>query len=189
MKWVAELLDQEGKDWDHDKLRGIFNAIDVEAISKIKLPQRRAEDFIAWHMEKSGLFSVRSAYSLALRHANLEGSQASSASPDGGRKLWSRIWSGSVPPKVNIFAWKLARDILPTRRAKFVRGVEVDDRCTLCDRETENSFHATVNCPQAIGLRLAMREHWPLPDEEQFRYSGPDWLLLLTSARLYSETL
>jgi len=24
-----------------------------------------------------------------------------------------------------------------------------------------------------------MREHWRLPDEEKFRYTGPDWLLLL----------
>lgn len=24
-----------------------------------------------------------------------------------------------------------------------------------------------------------MREHWLLPDEEQFSYSGPDWFLLL----------
>lgn len=55
----------------------------------------------------------------------------------------------------------------------------MDDSCTLCDREAETSHHATVVCPQATGLRTAMREHWVLPDEEQFSYTGPDWLLLL----------
>jgi hypothetical protein len=38
---------------------------------------------------------------------------------------------------------------------------------------------STVECPQAFNLRQAMREHWALPDEEWFRFTGPDWLLLL----------
>lgn len=75
LKWVSDLLDQDGRDWDFDKLHSLFNSADVEAISKIKLPQRRSEDFIAWHMEKSGVFSVRSAYSLAEIGTN--GGQAS----------------------------------------------------------------------------------------------------------------
>lgn len=83
------------------------------------------------------------------------------------------------PPKVNVFAWKLARDALPTRSAKYARKMERDACCRLCDREIETSFHAIVTCPQAQGLRHAMRQHWNLPDEEQFRYSGPDWFLLL----------
>ena len=57
--------------------------------------------------------------------------------------------------------------------------MEVSDICPLCDREPETSYHAIVTCPRAQGLRVAMREHWRLPDEEQFRYTGPDWLLLL----------
>jgi hypothetical protein len=79
-----------------------------------------------------------------------------------------------VPPKVNVFTWKLARDILPTRWAKFIRCLEPNDHCPLCDREAETSFHATVSCPKARGLRMAMREHWQLLDE-----TWPDWLLLL----------
>lgn len=84
-----------------------------------------------------------------------------------------------MPPKVNVFAWKLARDSLPTRQAKFVRNLERDNRCPLCDCEAETSFHATVSCPQAYALRQAMRQHWVLPDELQFRYTGPSWFLML----------
>jgi hypothetical protein len=29
------------------------------------------------------------------------------------------------------------------------------------------------------GLRMAMRDRWPLPDEEQFAYTGPNWLLIV----------
>ena len=32
---------------------------------------------------------------------------------------------------------------------------------------------------QVFGKLCVSCEHWPLLDEEQFRYTGPDWLLLL----------
>lgn len=79
--------------------------------------------------KKTGIFSVRSAYNLALRLKQGEEIQSSSSAPDGERKLWSRVWSGQVPPKVNVFIWKLAKDKLPTRRAKFIRRLEASDIC------------------------------------------------------------
>ena len=120
MRWVSELLDTDGRDWDFDRLIQIFNPADVEEIVKIKIPARRMEDFIAWHMEKTGLFSVRSAYNLAFRIKLGQGTASSSSAPDGARKVWSRVWSGKIPPKVNVFTWKLARNRLPTRRAKYI---------------------------------------------------------------------
>lgn len=121
LKWVSELLDQDGRDWDLGRLQDNFHEVDVDAITKIKLPQRSSDDFLAWHMEKTGRYTVRNAYNLALKLVHEQDVQASSTAPDGERKLWKLVGSGRVPPKVNIFAWKLARDILPTRHAKFRR--------------------------------------------------------------------
>jgi hypothetical protein len=160
-------------------LAHVFCSTDAEAIAKIKLLARPSDDFIAWSLEKTGLFSVRSAYNLALKLKTHQSSQSSSSAPDGDRKLWSHIWAGGVPPKVNIFVWKLSRDALPTRRNKFARSMETSAICPLCDRENETDHHATVVCPLAASLRKAMRKHWLLPDEEQFACFGPDWLLLL----------
>ena len=42
-----------------------FAPLDVEEILKIKL-YSSFEDIIAWHYERSGIFSVKSAYKLAL---------------------------------------------------------------------------------------------------------------------------
>ncbi|RLM86916.1 hypothetical protein C2845_PM04G12630 [Panicum miliaceum] len=67
LRWVSELLDIDGRSWDFDKLIQIFNPADAEEIAKIKIPNRLPEDFIAWHSEKSDVFSVRSAYNSALR--------------------------------------------------------------------------------------------------------------------------
>jgi hypothetical protein len=118
-RWISDLLDQSGRDWDYDRLAHVFCSTDAEAIAKIKLLARPSDDFIAWSLEKTGLFSVRSAYNLALKLKTHQSSQSSSSAPDGDRKLWSHIWAGGVPPKVNIFVWKLSRDALPMRRNKF----------------------------------------------------------------------
>jgi hypothetical protein len=68
---------------------------------KIRLSNWNEEDFIAWHYEKSGMFSVRSAYKLALQLQQSEQRQeGSSRNPDGSRLIYKDIWSARVPPKV-----------------------------------------------------------------------------------------
>lgn len=64
--WVADLLNSDGSDWDYNRINNIFNPADGEAITKIRLGRRRTEDFVAWQLEKTGKFSVRSAYNIAL---------------------------------------------------------------------------------------------------------------------------
>jgi hypothetical protein len=179
LKWVSKLFDNQGHDWDYGKLTEIFNQGGAEIIAKIKLPRRRTEDFLAWSLEKAGMFTIRSAYNLGLQHRDKNECSASSVAPDGERNLWKNVWKGSVPPKVNVFTWKLARNALPTRRNKFNRNIEQMDTCLLCGLSTETSFHATVECPQAFNLRQAMRVHWTLPEEDWFKYTWPDWLLIL----------
>ena len=51
--------------------------------------------------------------------------------------------------------------------------------CSICGVEDESSFHALVTCSKAPALRLALRELWNIPDEDLFKFSGPDWLLIL----------
>ena len=107
---------------------------------------------------------------------------ALSAHPEGERKLWGNIWKCQVPQKIRIFAWKVSKDILPTKLNKFGRHLEANPVCDiLCGSGRESSYHATVLCPQARALRDAMRhrQHWELLDELQFRYTCKEWLLLL----------
>lgn len=85
-------MNSTGREWDLDRIASVMNSADVEAISRIKLPARPVEDFLAWSKEKTGLFTVRSAYNLALTLKNLGTRQSSSAAPDEDRKLWSLGW-------------------------------------------------------------------------------------------------
>ncbi|KAL0368487.1 UNVERIFIED_CONTAM: putative mitochondrial protein [Sesamum calycinum] len=61
---VAELINGNG--WDEGLIISEFDPCDASCILSIKLPKSNARDVLVWHYEKSGKFSVRGAYSLAV---------------------------------------------------------------------------------------------------------------------------
>lgn len=102
--------------------------------------------FLAWAGEKSGNFTVKSAYRLAFQDLYWADQPSSRRAPDGNRRLWPTIWSYPAPPKVLIFACRLASYSLPTRSPKHSRHLEYDDLCPICDNESEDFFHALCRC-------------------------------------------
>jgi hypothetical protein len=50
-------------------------------------------------MEKTGIFSVQSAYNLALNIKVAQRNQATNSALDRERKLWTLVWSGEVSQK------------------------------------------------------------------------------------------
>jgi hypothetical protein len=115
-------------------------------------------DSIAWHYEKSGVFSVRSAYRLALTRAlNLE-EEGSSTAPRGDRAVWKKLWNLPIPPKVRNFLWKLVKNGLPTNENRRYRHLTSDGSCEMCSYKMENGFHAVIDCPHAKSLRCANKK-------------------------------
>nr|GEX06703.1 hypothetical protein [Tanacetum cinerariifolium] len=57
------------------------------------------------------------------------------------------LWIKSIPIKVNVFAWKLFLDRLPTRSNLAQRNVSIPSlACPLCDLALEDSFHLFFGC-------------------------------------------
>jgi len=86
IRWVSELFLNESTDWNRNLISSIFLPVDVEAIMRIRVPERIMNDQIAWHYEKSGQFSVKSAYKLALKLQSQD-QMASSSNPKQREKL------------------------------------------------------------------------------------------------------
>lgn len=107
---------------------------------------------MAWNYEKNGLFSVRSAYRLAMRRTHGEGEIGSSTTNLDGRKVWKSLWAAQVPEKVKVFAWKVANNGIPTQANKCYRHLVQVESCELCGFGREDCFHACVQCPHAIAL-------------------------------------
>jgi len=166
--------------WEEEVLRRFFHHFDVEEILKIRLHRREVEDVIAWHYERTGLFSVRSAYCLGVNLTEVEaGSISSSSNLDGTRPAWKKPWKLPVPHKVRIFAWMLIQGGLATKCNKKKRTIIQEAICDLCGKEVETEHHAVIRCNHAVSLREAMRENWDIPTENVVAFNVPEWLLLL----------
>lgn len=155
---VSELIADNGT-WKVDVVRNFFYPIGADAILKIGLSRRLAE--------KSGMFSVRSAYRVALSNQHDQCDMANTSEyPDGQHPCWKKIWQASVPPKVKVFAWKAASGGLATEENKLRRNMRVTGRCRICDVEYDDVSHVLYKCPHAYSLWEEMRRVWSLPSDD-----------------------
>jgi hypothetical protein len=111
---VNELIAVDSQ-WNISLIRSLFFAPDVESILQIPLRSSEGEDWLAWSLEKSWTYSVRSAYrAMALRNQMEDvaiGGAALSSSESNG-DIWKRLWKLCVVPKVRAFWWRVLRGII-----------------------------------------------------------------------------
>jgi hypothetical protein len=113
LRWVSQLMKADV--WKCDEQQMCLYPHNVDEVLKIRPMQHGREDFMAWYYEKSGIFTVKSAYRLAVEDKRRsEGLDASSSWATDGWSMYKELWNADVPPKVQIFAWKLATDGLAT---------------------------------------------------------------------------
>ena len=85
---VKGLIDGDTKQWDREKIFDLFAHWTRMEIMAIPLQQDTARDVLIWKETKSGSFSVKSAYQVAIRMRDtirIEHSSASKDRPFGGR--------------------------------------------------------------------------------------------------------
>jgi ribonuclease HI len=129
-----------------------FWPIDANEIFKIKTSSRLDEDIIAWQPEKSGQFTVRSAYYLAFSNSPDQCEfAATSTRPEGKEVRWQRFWAAKIPPKVKTYAFKAASNALATEKNKRMRGIEVTGVCMICGMEVEDTMHARYRVNGIVG--------------------------------------
>lgn len=130
---------------------------------------------------------MRSGYRLAMKAQLGNDASSSSNSLNGERCIWRDFWKIPAPPKVKIFAWRLATNGLATQENRRKSKLVIDDTCRISGSEQENAFHAVVSCPKSVALRQEIGQTWNTPDDTLLRYDGPDWLLLLLLDKLSGE--
>jgi hypothetical protein len=89
---VADLINPTTNQWDIEVLQGLFCEEDITAILSISI-RGGMEDCVAWHPDKRGVFSVKSAYHLGMYLRANKSSQvaATSAVLEGASPLWKKI--------------------------------------------------------------------------------------------------
>ena len=105
------------------------------------------EDYLAWDLERSGVYSVKTAYhALVTRKERLaleEGTIAESSMSD--RPMWIALWKLKVIPRARIFWWRVLRGILPDHATLQHRHIRTTVVCDLCKASVEDLQHALIN--------------------------------------------
>lgn len=162
---VSELIDQVTLSWNEQKLAEHFLPMDADIIRKIPLATTRFDDCWSWFWEKNGNFSVRSAYRMLIHTRNrreiwLEGG-AGSSNPLAEERSWTRMWKHKIPVKVKVFAWRLARQSLPTADVAHHRNMAQESTCLVCGVHEDSWRHSLLECRMA-------RSVWVLVDEDLY---------------------
>ncbi|PWA91010.1 hypothetical protein CTI12_AA095230 [Artemisia annua] len=82
-----------------------------------------------------------------------------------GSTIVKTKWNSTLPIEVNIFAWRLALDRLPTRFNLDTRGIDLDSvRCAICDDAIETTQHFFVDCTISKSLWSMVTRWWGFDD-------------------------
>lgn len=162
---VSELVDEGARTWNVQMLQEHLLPMDVMIVRRIPLPSTNFEDTWAWSQEKSGNFSVRSAYRMLIdtrnrREAWLDGRPGNS-DPAREEKAWAKLWKYRIPSKLRIFAWRLARQSLPTADVAHHRTMAPTNMCSICGWKEDSWRHSLLECRMA-------RCVWVLLDEDLY---------------------
>ena len=143
LRWVNQLILPDSREWNTDLIRQIFHSFDADEICKIRIPAREVEDCIAWHYEKTRVFTVKSAYKLAdmLERNGTEGPSSSTSEP-GDRSVWDVIWKAKIPERIKIFGWRVATQSLATKHNTHRRTIVPEDICDIQKMSSTLLFHA-----------------------------------------------
>ena len=128
---VSSLINEETRHWKVEMVKRFFLPFEAESILNIPLSYNLPEDNIIWLGNKHGVFTVRSAYYIALPIVDSPG-EGESSGGDSRTRLWKKVWQLKLPAKVRVFALRACIDGLPTRLNLAKRGLNVGAECPLC---------------------------------------------------------
>lgn len=147
---VSELINPTTNVWDADLINDIFWPVDAQRILQISIARAGVDDFVAWHYNKSGVFSVRSAYHVEWDHQHGEKLRRTNGmGGTRGHPVWKKIWELKVPVKVKIFGWKSLHNTVPCLATLANRHVPVSAKCGNCPSEVEDLRHVLFTCGRA----------------------------------------
>nr|GEV49965.1 RNA-directed DNA polymerase, eukaryota [Tanacetum cinerariifolium] len=82
-------------------------------------------------------------------------------------------WIKSIPIKVNVFAWKVFLDRIPTRSNLARRNISIPSlACSLCDHALQDSSHLFFGCFMVKDVQKLICRWWNLDSQFSIRMMG-----------------
>ena len=130
--------------WNIPKIHHTFNPDSARAIISMELPRdRNTPDCFYWNLTKSGHYTTKSGYFVALQQQQ---KHTSSMTPPRHTKFFQVIWRLNIMPKWKLFLWKLGHNSLATKWNLAHRHMSDSDQCQCCKSATEDLQHLFREC-------------------------------------------
>ncbi|CAL1374304.1 unnamed protein product [Linum trigynum] len=134
---VSDLIDPITEVWDLPTLEKCFPAEMIQTVLQIPLRGFHERDKLIWSSSKDGNYTVKDGYHVWLQQFKVE----EGVEPAGDEGVWKKLWAAKVAPKVKIFLWKFARNVLPTGDHISGKSQRWGDQCPFCNlKETQLHF-------------------------------------------------
>jgi hypothetical protein len=150
---VSELINPVMGTWDIELLNSLFSVVDVQRILEIPLNNQGFDDFIAWHYNKNGRYSVRSGYHIQWKHT-FGARQGQLALPGSSaiNPVWKELWRLKIPSKCKIFLWRALHAIIPLKSILVNRHIGTSGQCPICQQAPEDLIHLLFQCEMVRDL-------------------------------------
>ncbi|GKB82705.1 RNA-directed DNA polymerase, eukaryota, reverse transcriptase zinc-binding domain protein [Tanacetum coccineum] len=152
--------------------RGGAESSQVEELKRLIQPVtlKQGKDSWNWSLSKSGTYSVASVRNLI----------DSSLLPSSDMKT---RWIRYIPNKVNVFAWKVMTNSLPTRFNISRRGIDIESiSCVNCVFGVETTNHLFFTCDMAKQVSNLIARWWDISYMDIDSYD--DWRNWIDNIRL-----
>lgn len=185
---VADLVLPNTRQWDRGKIFRNFCPADAKQITNIPLAFSMVTDKFIWHEEKSGIYSVKSAYHLFCKEKFRDMPGGSSVAD---ADLWKEIWKSPLPNSIRNFLWRLAKNILPTKANLRKKSISTDSVCSFCSSSDENTEHLFMECPITKQIFFGSQLGARIPDQSNINGWLLQWLTCRDTfgAQLFCTTL
>uniref|UniRef100_A0A803NTT8 Reverse transcriptase domain-containing protein n=1 Tax=Cannabis sativa TaxID=3483 RepID=A0A803NTT8_CANSA len=130
-----------GTAWNEEIVFQVFGETMGKRITEIPRLPPNHKDQVIWKENKSGVFSVKSAYWVDQGHR---------MNPKKDILKW--IWKGEMHPRLSVSLWRFLNEAIPTRnKLPFVE----DKECLLCGLEQETCLHIFRDCEVSRALWIS----------------------------------
>lgn len=146
MEYVHEVINVSTKSWKERDIRALVCQEEADAILSIPISQSGRMDFLVWHPNPNGIYSVKSGYHLALEDAKAKLPPIASSSFHPPDKVWKFIWNLNIPQKLKHFWWKACSNLLATKENLHRRKCNPSPLCPICSLKPESVEHLLFQC-------------------------------------------
>jgi hypothetical protein len=115
------------------------------------------EDLEASHYNRSGMFSVKSAYHCPWEYKFGARSIQVPASTASRNWLWKCLWKLKTPTKIKIFGWRAIKGLLPCRAILANRHIGDSGGCLVCQAGAKDIKHMIFTCERARQVWRSLR--------------------------------